>query len=228
MITVIRNINSKFISHMHTIETKKTARYTVEGNIQSAKQILYVLHGYGQLAKFFIRKFNSIVSEEIAIVAPEGMHRFYLKGSGGRVGASWMTKEARELDIADNIEFLNSLHKEILKENKHASFSLLGFSQGGATAARWLQYGEIKIEHFILWASVFPPDLEQLTENERFKTTKNSFFLGDEDQYFNLEQRIKTEKDLAGLNLNFDFILFKGDHNIHPAPLSLLVKKLEQ
>ena len=30
------------------------------------------------------------------------MHRFYLEGSSGRVGASWMTKEAREDDKKEN------------------------------------------------------------------------------------------------------------------------------
>lgn len=213
---------------MYDLKIEKTSRYYVEGSLQTAKHIIYVLHGYGQLARFFIRKFQPIINEGIAIVAPEGMHRFYLKGSSGRVGASWMTKEAREQDISDNIIFLNSLHQEITKINAKATFSLLGFSQGGATAARWLQFGDVKIEHFILWASVFPPDLEGLTENSRFKGTDNYFYVGDQDQYFDKNQRTEMKDFLVKLNLNFDFIVFNGDHNIYTDPLSHLIKNLTE
>lgn len=211
---------------MYDFKIEKTSRYYVEGNLQTAKHILYVLHGYGQLAKFFIRKFQSIVTEDIAIIAPEGLHRFYLNGSSGRVGASWMTKEAREQDISDNINYLTHLHQKILAINKNANYNLLGFSQGGATAARWLQHGKVGFKHFVLWASVFPPDLEGLTENSNFKFTTNHFYVGNKDQFFDTDQREDLKNELTQLNLKFDFVVFEGDHNIFPTPLSNLLEKL--
>jgi hypothetical protein len=80
------------------IQSQRTYRYAVSGN-PTAKNLLYVLHGYGHLAPYFIRKFNSL--EDSFIVAPEGMYRFYLYGSSGRVGACWMTKEERLDDALD-------------------------------------------------------------------------------------------------------------------------------
>src|SRR5690554_3872961 len=43
------------------------------------------------------------------------MHRFYRKGTQGRVGASWMTKEARLDDIEDNHKYLDKLAEHLLK-----------------------------------------------------------------------------------------------------------------
>ena len=40
------------------------------------------------------------------IIAPQGLHKFYLEGTSGRVGASWMTKENREDDIKNYLVYL--------------------------------------------------------------------------------------------------------------------------
>ena len=79
----------------HTLTVMRTARWwssTRPGVAHGG--VLYVLHGYGQLPAFFIRKFQAQVNAGWRVVAPEGAHRFYLKGTDGRVGASWMTREA--------------------------------------------------------------------------------------------------------------------------------------
>ena len=80
----------------HNIKVEKTATYYSSGNIKTAKTIWFVLHGYGMLAEYFIKKFDSIVNNDNCVIAPEGLSKFYTKGFYGRVGASWMTKENRE------------------------------------------------------------------------------------------------------------------------------------
>lgn len=207
------------------LRTQKSYRYYTEGNLKTAKHIIYILHGYGQLSKFFIRKFTDLVDAETALVAPEGMHRFYLKGSSGRVGASWMTKEAREDDIADNLQFL----KEVYENTHHEGVekvTLIGFSQGGATAARWHQMGNINFNNFVLWASVFPPDLEGLDKHSSFANSSNFFVVGNQDEFLDEEKIDLIERDFEEKNLNFTFIRFEGEHNIYPAPLAELKKKL--
>ena len=69
----------------NTLKSVKTFRYETLNEEKSPKKIIYALHGYGQLSKYFIRKFESI-SDDYLIVAPEGMHRFYKNGNSGRVG----------------------------------------------------------------------------------------------------------------------------------------------
>ena len=118
------------------IIVSKTMRYFTIGDVNKADKLLYVLHGYGQLASYFIKSFEKI-SDSYLIIAPEGMHRFYLNGTSGRVGASWMTKEAREIDIHENTKNLDLLDQHILSKKTFKKKIILGFSQGGATAARW-------------------------------------------------------------------------------------------
>lgn len=122
---------------------------------------LYVLHGYGQLAGWFIRKFRPVAEAGWRIVAPEGGHRFYLEGTHGRVGASWMTKEDRLTDIADYLLFLDTLRDQPDLASNGPEV-LLGFSQGVATALRWAALGTrgaASWQAIIAHSGVIPPDL---------------------------------------------------------------------
>ena len=69
----------------HSFSIQKTTRYYTCGDISKATRLLVVLHGYGQSAFFFLKKFEFLVAKGYFIVAPEGMHRFYLEGTSGRV-----------------------------------------------------------------------------------------------------------------------------------------------
>lgn len=196
----------------HFIQIQRNARYFAHGN-PSAKKLLLVLHGYGQLATFFIRKFSSL-NDDWYIVAPEGLHRFYLNGHSGRVGASWMTKEAREKDIEDNNLWLNELVTQIHAGNQYEETVLLGFSQGGATASRYFYSDQSKVERLIIWASVFPPDIDKdkLFELDNQKESKNVFVVGTKDVFFNTKQRQEVISFFR--QLNFDVIEFEGNHDI--------------
>jgi predicted esterase len=197
---------------INSILIRKTAKYAIFGNPNKADTIIFTLHGYGQLADFFIRKFNVLDKDKYFIVAPEGLHRFYLKGSSGRVGASWMTKEKRLEDINDYIIYLNELWKQLSNQFTFNHKILLGFSQGGATASRWHCLGNFKADIFILWAAIFPQDMEKDYCNN-FNHSKNYFVFGDEDEYYNQGE---VEKHYLTLKRQFDFELvkFKGNHNI--------------
>ena len=88
------------------IQTSKTARYFQIGELSSmTKTIWIVLHGYGMLPEYFIKKFECIANKETVIVAPEALNKFYLKDNYSRVGSSWMTKVERHDDIQDNMYF---------------------------------------------------------------------------------------------------------------------------
>ena len=204
-----------------TLITKKTYRYFTWGNQEKATKLIYVLHGYGQLAEYFIRKFY-ILPDEYFIVAPEGMHRFYLKGSSGRVGASWMTKEARELDINDTINWLDELDRLICSKHKFNKKIILGFSQGGATAARWQFNGKVAADHLILWASVFPPDLELETELKATESLRNHFVIGKKDEYFSEKDQQKMLDFYS--SINYISTQYDGNHAINETVLMDLIK----
>ena len=209
---------------LHEFISTKTFRYITIGNPKKASKLLIVLHGYGQLVEYFVRKFDGL-DEDVFIVAPEGMHRFYLKGSSGRIGASWMTKEAREADIHDNINWLNQLNELIQKEQSFEKTILLGFSQGGATAARWYENSTIQFDHLVMWASIFPTDLQMNLKSTTDKTGKNIFVLGNDDPFFNSEEQSKV---LEFYKTNdFGLIQYKGNHDIDLATLKVLLEDLK-
>jgi predicted esterase len=208
------------------IKQLKTFRYFTYGNIATAETIWFVLHGYGQMPEFFIRKFQGLNPEKHFVVAPEGMHRFYLNGTSGRVGASWMTKEARLDDISDNINFLNTLYSNFSKQKIFKTKVLLGFSQGGATAARWHEQGNLNASHFILWASIFPPDLSLPENKSKFSESQNYFIVGDKDEYYNEEHISKMKNYLLENNLPFETICYDGNHSIQIDCLEQLTSRI--
>lgn len=197
---------------------EKTVRYFTHGNADTAKNLWIVLHGYGQFPYYFIRKFESLDPEENFVIAPEGMHRFYLEGTSGRVGASWMTKEARLDDIEDNISYLNTLAKDLLNKGKYERKILLGFSQGGATATRWHESGNFNADIFVLWASVFPPDLDFDPNQSSLMKSQNYFVLGKNDPYFKGKES-ELKKLFKSQDFNFKTIDFDGKHEIDKKPL---------
>ena len=208
------------------IKLPKTFRYFTNGNIETAKTIWFVLHGYGQMPEYFIRKFQGLNPEKHFVIAPEGMHRFYLNGTSGRVGSSWMTKEARLDDISDNIDFLNALYSNFSKQKTFKTKVLLGFSQGGATAARWHEQGNFNASHFILWGSVFPPDLSLPDNKSKFSESQNYFIVGDKDEYYNEEHISKMKNYLLENNLQFETIYYDGNHSIQIDCLEQLTNRI--
>ncbi len=204
---------------------QKSTRLYSYGDISVATKLLIVLHGYGQLPRYFIEKFKSL-SSDYYIIAPEGFHRFYLKGSSGRVGASWMTKEAREDDIKDNNNYLKSVVDHALSLKTFNKTILLGFSQGGATSARFYFSKKNEINHLILWASVFPPDIsvDKLKIQESI-SKNNHFILGKEDEYFTEAAQQET---LAFFKANsFHTHVYEGTHDIDENTLQNVLSKIE-
>ncbi|MCR9174073.1 MAG: hypothetical protein NXI10_16345 [bacterium] len=205
------------------LTSSKTFRFEISADPAEFDTILYVLHGYGQQAQYFIRKFRSQF-DKMLVVAPEGMHRFYLEGTSGRVGASWMTKEAREDDIADNVQWLNALDKHISETYQPKRKLLLGFSQGGATAARWYHKGVVTFDAMILWACVFPPDL---TPDEELKQAINQHFvIGNEDQFY--DETAQEELVKFYLKKGFATHQFQGKHDIHAPTLDAILESIQQ
>ena len=147
----------------HRIVTTRRARYyTIGGGEQPLAESWIVLHGLGQLASVFITYFQSIESRSRLIVAPEALNRHYIMEPGGRssdarVGATWMTRQDREAEIADYVEYLDKVWREAGGASR---VTVLGFSQGVATAARWIAMGKSRIDRFIAWAGQIPPDVD--------------------------------------------------------------------
>jgi len=148
------------------LEVVRTARYWMLGDPASAKEVWFVLHGYGQLARRFLRRFDPIASATRCIVAPEALSRFYVGGGKGRhgsgslVGATWMTREDRGSEIEDYVGYLDRVADRVLGSVRGPDVTVLGFSQGVATASRWTVMGSLRPSRLVLWGDFLPPDLD--------------------------------------------------------------------
>jgi predicted esterase len=208
----------------HQLKVQKTARYYTYGeDITRAERVWFVLHGYGQLAKYFIKSFEPLDPSVNFVIAPEGFHRFYLEGFSGRVGASWMTKEARLDDISDYVAFLDRIHRlfDIPPDSERVLF---GFSQGVATATRWITMGRnAGFDRLVLWAGSFPPDLEPENAKNALGALPVHCAIGSKDPFINEEQLEQTKQHLKSLNVEPRWFSYHGDHRIPRKALNELI-----
>ena len=143
----------------HHLRVVRTARYHTLGDPSNAQAIWVVVHGYGQLARFFLNKFKGC-EEGLLIAAPEGLSRFYLDEAHQRVGATWMTREDREREIGDHVQYLDQLVEDLLHTTGPRPVNALGFSQGVATVSRWSITGRSTLSRLVLWGGSLPPDID--------------------------------------------------------------------
>ncbi|HKL40608.1 MAG TPA: dienelactone hydrolase family protein [Cryomorphaceae bacterium] len=215
------------MSEKGKIRIEKTASYSTHGtDITKAKRVWFVLHGYGQLAEYFIRSFTHLDPNENFVIAPEGFHRFYLEGFSGRVGASWMTKQDRIDDIDDYVNYLDRLY-ESQQISSSAEVILLGFSQGVATAMRWLALGRApRFNRAILWAGSFPHDVKPEKATNALQNLDVHCVIGKKDPFLNEEHIQRTKDHLEKLNIQAKWHEYDGDHRIPQNPFNELVNSL--
>jgi predicted esterase len=209
--------------HTHHLRVERTARYfTLGGGSGAPKTIWFVLHGYGQLAGQFVRYFADLADADTLIVAPEAMNRFYLvsvdkaPAHERAVGATWMTREDRESEIADYVEYLDALYEDIARKNGSeppTSVNVIGFSQGAATATRWLTHGRARVDRLILWGGLLPPDVE-LAQGRAPRGVPLTFIIGNRDHYVTAEMVSNETARLSGLHVPYQLIEFDGGHVI--------------
>lgn len=210
----------------HRLTTARRARYyTLGGGDRPPAELWMVAHGFGQLAGYFIKHFDAVAREDRLIVAPEALNRFYVEsGTAGsradaRVGATWMTKEDRESEIADYVDFLDSVYAEVVPPG--ARVTALGFSQGVATVARWLSHGRSRVDRLVLWAGQIPPDLELSRFRDRLP---GGIVLvdGTGDEYALWVKVGENQARLSEAGLAFETLTFYGGHRLDEALLRRL------
>ena len=204
----------------HHLQVSRSARYWTLGTPgPDVRETWFALHGHAQLAQYFIRGFAGIESPHRLIVAPEGLNRFYLeqthwKGAGqARVGATWMTREDREHEIADYVGYLDTLHRAVSSGLPGAELVVLGFSQGVSTAMRWLTRGAARAGRLILWAGPVPPELDTAAVAP-LRGTRLTRVLGDDDETAPPGIRAAEAAKLQSLGLEAELVTYTGGHRL--------------
>lgn len=204
----------------HRISVARTARYFTLGTPGARlREVWLVCHGYGQLASRFLKPFAAIDDGARLIVAPEGLSRFYVdSGRHERVGATWMTREDRLAEIDDYLRYLDAVFTEVSRglEASAIRVMVLGFSQGVATAARWVARGSAPVERLIAWAGELPPELDLKTLGRGRLTLVG----GRTDRLITPKIFARDRARLDAAGVTYDVHLFDGEHDLPDAELA--------
>ena len=198
------------------MSVRRTARYhELGGEGRELDELWYVLHGYGQLAAQFLGDFESIAGPRCRVVAPEGLSRFYRAGTIGEIGSSWMTKEAREDEIVDYVEYLDALHEHVLSELEGVPrITLLGFSQGTATGGRWVALGKLQPDHMILWGGALPPGIDLEARRSKFAAARLRYVVGERDPWIRPAEIEAERTRVQAVGLDFRLDTFAAAHRL--------------
>ncbi|MCH6198081.1 alpha/beta hydrolase [Aquiflexum sp. LQ15W] len=182
---------------------------------RNEKEIIVALHGYGQLAEYFLKKLEPIFSDDRLVIVPEATNYSYQKGFSGRVGANWMTSHERETAIQNNNNYLNEILESVLmKYGQKPSVKVIGFSQGAATATRWVSQLSFKIDKLVLWSGGFAHDLNVSNAGEKLKNTDVVVVLGNSDPMLTPESIQKQDEFIASLPFEVRRLEFNGGHDL--------------
>lgn len=194
----------------------KASYYTLNELTDKTERIWLVFHGYGQLAEFFIKKFKDLDPEKNFVIAPQGLSKYYLEGVYGRVGASWMTKEDRLTEIANQYAYIDAVLEEV-GDISDKQLIYFGFSQGTATMGRYAAHAKIPFHQMIIWAGTFPPDTN--AEDWSYLTGKEDidYYTSKEDIYFK-DEMIQQQNEVVkkALGVEPELRWYEGGHKVVP------------
>jgi len=196
---------------VRTVHTSTHGRVLIDGGVGGSSHPLLVgFHGYGENAERHLGQLRSIPGTEgWTLAAVQGLHRFYA-AKGQEVVASWMTREDRELAIADNIAYVDRVMALLAAENGAATRVVyLGFSQGVAMAFRAAVLGASRASGVIALGGDVPP---HLWEEPSARFPRVLLGRGSADSWYT-EEKLRTDVEhLRSKHVSVEVAAFEGGH----------------
>jgi predicted esterase len=135
--------------------------------------LLVGFHGYAEGAESQLERLRAIPgSDRWRLVAIQGLHRFYQRRTN-EVIASWMTRQDRELAIADNLAYIETVLDAVSREwsafahktsderrRDKPQLVFAGFSQGVAMAFRAACATARRVDGVIAVGGDVPPEID--------------------------------------------------------------------
>jgi len=137
-------------------------RYLVSPPVSPGPAPMLVgFHGYGEGADVQLERMRRIPgADRWLLVSVQGLHRFYQRRTNAVV-ASWMTRQDREMAIADNLAYVAAVLEAVEQEHPEASRMVLaGFSQGVAMMFRAAAATSQSVDGIIAVGGDVPPEIE--------------------------------------------------------------------
>lgn len=162
-------------------------------------------HGYAQNAEDMLTELRPLPGLEawtrVSVQAP---NRFYARGDS-KVVASWMTRQDRELAIADNIAYV----QQALVDAKVSRAVFVGFSQGVAMAYRAALRSGVHAAGVIALAGDIPPELK---DEPAHTWPRVLIGVGDREEWYSAEKLQADEAFLVSIAVPHQVVRFTGGH----------------
>jgi predicted esterase len=145
-----------------TITAATHGRYLIEAPASAGPAPLLVgFHGYAEAADAQLERLRATRgSDEWLVASVQALHVFY-RGRSQEVVAGWMTRQDRDLAIADNIAYVNRVIDTIAHDWRLSGVLVFaGFSQGVAMAFRAAAASTRPVSGVIACGGDVPPELD--------------------------------------------------------------------
>ncbi len=186
-------------------------RYLVTPSRENGPAPLLVgFHGYGEAAETQLERLAAIPgSDRWTIVAIQGLHRFYRRGNG-EVVASWMTRQDRDLAMADNRAYVAAVVAAEWSArfgSRHVVYA--GFSQGVAMAFRAACASAHPVGGVIGVGGDIPPELGRASLGAMGPVL---ICRGSRDEWYTAEKFEQDQQRLRDAVVDFTAVEFDGGH----------------
>jgi predicted esterase len=179
-------------------------------SIAGPAPLLVGFHGYGEDAEAQLERLGAIPETRRWIcVSIQALHRFYDRRTN-RVVASWMTRQDRELAIADNIAYVTTCLDAVAAEWPTIPIvTFAGFSQGVAMAFRAAANAGGRVANVIAVGGDVPPELtpEALTRVSAILIAR-----GSSDDLYPKEKFTEDERRLRSCSPTVTTLEFNAGH----------------
>ncbi len=179
--------------------------------------LLVALHGWGQSARWFARRFESLEQLPVYVAAPQGPHQFYLDLESKKVGFNWLTAYEKPDNIADVNRLIDAVIDEAQRQAGSTSLPVyvLGFSQGAVMAWRYALHAGDKVAGIVVCCADLAPDVAERLENApRWRTL---LVYGTDDGIVPQGKIDEAQSTLTALGWQYDLLEFEGGHDLLPA-----------
>ncbi len=192
----------------HSIQTSTHGRYLVDRpHADGPFPVLVGFHGYKENAETMLDALRQIRGTRgWLLVSVQALNRFYT--SQNAVVANWMTRQDRELAIADNVAYVAAVVAAVERDyGTRRPLVYAGFSQGVAMAYRAAAFSA-PADGVVVLAGDVPPDVAPVA------ATLPPLLIGrgTADHWYTEPKAAADVSVLTGVGVRFELHVFDGGH----------------